>query len=138
MAESGLDRAKDASLKIYVMCEIPANILRADDFLQEFDGMSIGSNDLAQLTLGIDRDSSIVSGIANEKDPAVKKLISEIICTCKAKGKYIGICGQAPSDYPDFADFLVKEGIDSMSLNPDSVIKTIEIIGQLENDNKSR
>ena len=136
MAESGLDRAKDASLKIYVMCEIPANILRADDFLQEFDGMSIGSNDLAQLTLGIDRDSSIVSGIANEKDPAVKKLISEIICTCKAKGKYIGICGQAPSDYPDFADFLVKEGIDSMSLNPDSVVKTIEMIGKLEDDNK--
>ncbi|KKS77287.1 MAG: Phosphoenolpyruvate synthase [Parcubacteria group bacterium GW2011_GWC1_43_11b] len=133
MAQAGLDRAKDSSLKIYVMCEIPANILRAEDFLKEFDGMSIGSNDLAQLTLGIDRDSSIVSGIANENDPAVKKLIVDIIRICKAKEKYIGICGQAPSDYPDFADFLVKEGISSMSLNPDSVIKTIEIIGKLEN-----
>lgn len=136
MAEAGLDRAQDPSLKIYVMCEIPANILRADDFLKEFDGMSIGSNDLAQLTLGIDRDSSIVSGIANEKDPAVKKLISEIVKICKVKGKYIGICGQAPSDYPDFADFLVKEGIESMSLNPDSVVKTIEIIGKLEDNAK--
>ncbi|MFA6416276.1 MAG: phosphoenolpyruvate synthase [Candidatus Paceibacterota bacterium] len=136
MTQSGLDRAKDSSLKIYVMCEIPSNILRADDFLKEFDGMSIGSNDLAQLTLGIDRDSSIVSGIANEKDPAVKKLISEIIQICKAKNKYIGICGQAPSDYPDFAEFLVKEGISSMSLNPDSVVKTIENIGKAESNNK--
>lgn len=134
MTAAGLDRQTDQNLKIYVMCEIPSNILRAEDFLQEFDGMSIGSNDLAQLTLGIDRDSSIVSSVANEKDPAVKKLISEIIHLCKAKGKYVGICGQAPSDYPDFADFLVKEGIESMSLNPDSVIKTIEMIGKLEKD----
>ncbi|TSA45084.1 phosphoenolpyruvate synthase, partial [bacterium] len=112
-------------LKIYVMCEIPSNILLADEFLAIFDGMSIGSNDLTQLTLGLDRDSGIVTHIANDKDPSVKKLIAEIIHKCNAKKKYIGICGQAPSDYPDFAEFLVKEGIKSISLNPDSVIKTI-------------
>ena len=107
------------------MCEIPSNIILADEFLEIFDGMSIGSNDLTQLTLGLDRDSGIVTHIANEKDPSVKKLIAEIIHKCNAKKKYIGICGQAPSDYPDFAEFLVKEGIKSISLNPDSVIKTI-------------
>lgn len=125
MARHGLDRKKDKKLKIYVMCEIPSNILLADEFLAIFDGMSIGSNDLTQLTLGLDRDSGIVTHIANEKDPSVKKLIAEIIRKCNAKKKYIGICGQAPSDYPDFAEFLVKEGIKSISLNPDSVIKTI-------------
>ncbi len=132
MKENGLDRAKDKELKIYVMCEIPANILRAEDFLQRFDGMSIGSNDLAQLTLGLDRDSSIVNKIANENDPAVKKLISQVIKICNQQNKYIGICGQAPSDYPDFADFLVKEGIQSISLNPDVVIKTLETIKNAE------
>ncbi len=125
MAKHGLDRKKEKNLKIYVMCEIPSNILLADEFLAIFDGMSIGSNDLTQLTLGLDRDSGIVTHIANEKDPSVKKLIAEIIHKCNAKKKYIGICGQAPSDYPDFAEFLVKEGIKSISLNPDSVIKTI-------------
>ena len=125
MAKHGLDRKKDKNLRIYVMCEIPSNILLADEFLAIFDGMSIGSNDLTQLTLGLDRDSGIVTHIANEKDPSVKKLIAEIIHKCNAKKKYIGICGQAPSDYPDFAEFLVKEGIKSISLNPDSVIKTI-------------
>jgi len=125
MAKHGLDRKKDKGLRIYVMCEIPSNILLADEFLAIFDGMSIGSNDLTQLTLGLDRDSGIVTHIANEKDPSVKKLIAEIIHKCNAKKKYIGICGQAPSDYPDFAEFLVKEGIKSISLNPDSVIKTI-------------
>ena len=125
MKENELDRATDKSLKIYVMCEIPSNILLADEFLEIFDGMSIGSNDLTQLTLGLDRDSGIVTHIANENNPAVKKLISEIIQKCKAKNKYIGICGQAPSDYPDFARFLVDEGIDSMSLNPDTVFKII-------------
>jgi len=134
MAKYGLKREKATPrkargdvnpLRIYVMCEIPSNILLADEFLAIFDGMSIGSNDLAQLTLGLDRDSGIVTHIANEKDPSVKKLIAEIIHKCNAKKKYIGICGQAPSDYPDFAEFLVKEGIKSISLNPDSVIKTI-------------
>ncbi|MFZ3011892.1 MAG: phosphoenolpyruvate synthase [Minisyncoccia bacterium] len=130
MKEFGLDRAKDESLKIYVMCEIPSNILLADEFLEIFDGMSIGSNDLTQLTLGLDRDSGIVTHISNENNPAVKKLVAEIIHKCKEKGKYIGICGQAPSDYPDFAQFLVNEGIESMSLNPDTVIKIIMALGE--------
>ncbi len=132
MKEFGLDRAKDSTLKVYVMCEIPSNILLADEFLEIFDGMSIGSNDLTQLTLGIDRDSGIVTHIADANDPSVKKLIAEIIHKCKAKGKYIGICGQAPSDYPDFAKFLMDEGIESMSLNPDTVIKTILALGEIK------
>lgn len=130
MKANGLDRAKDESLKIYVMCEIPSNILLADEFLEIFDGMSIGSNDLTQLTLGLDRDSGIVTHIANENDHSVKKLIALIIHKCKQKNKYIGICGQAPSDYPDFAKFLVDEGIESMSLNPDTVIKIIMALGK--------
>jgi len=107
------------------MCEIPSNILLADEFLEIFDGMSIGSNDLTQLALGLDRDSGIVTHIANENNEAVKKLIREIIAKCRDKGKYVGICGQAPSDYPEFAKFLMREGIESISLNPDTVIKTI-------------
>jgi pyruvate,water dikinase len=133
MKEHGLDRANDKSLKVYVMCEIPSNILLADEFLGIFDGMSIGSNDLTQLTLGLDRDSGIVTHIANENNPAVKKLIAEIIHKCKEKNKYIGICGQAPSDYPDFAKFLVEEGIESMSLNPDTVIKIIMALAESKN-----
>jgi len=129
MRENGLDRVRDGSLKVYVMCEIPSNILLADEFLEIFDGMSIGSNDLTQLTLGLDRDSGIVTHIANENDEAVKKLISQIIHKCKEKNKYIGICGQAPSDYPEFAKFLVQEGIESMSLNPDTVFKIILALG---------
>jgi len=129
MKANGLDREKDSTLKVYVMCEIPSNILLADQFLDVFDGMSIGSNDLTQLTLGLDRDSGIVTHIANENNDAVKKLIAEIIHKCKDKNKYIGICGQAPSDYPDFAKFLVSEGIESMSLNPDTVIKIIMALG---------
>lgn len=125
MKANGLDRAKDKDLKIYVMCEIPSNILLADEFLEVFDGMSIGSNDLTQLVLGLDRDSGIVTHIANENNPAVKKMIAEIIAKCIKKGKYIGICGQAPSDYPEFAEFLVENGIESISLNPDTVIKNI-------------
>lgn len=135
MKEYGLDRAKDKELKIYVMCEIPSNILLVDEFLEIFDGMSIGSNDLTQLTLGLDRDSGIVTHIANENNPAVKKLIAEIIHKCKEKGKYIGICGQAPSDYPDFAEFLEEEGIESMSLNPDTVIKIIMALGSKNKNN---
>ena len=112
--------------KIYVMCEIPSNVILADEFLDIFDGMSIGSNDLTQMTLGLDRDGNErIRGIGNEKNEAIKTLISQVIKRCNARKKYIGICGQAPSDYPDFAQFLVDEGIQSMSLNPDSVVKTI-------------
>ncbi len=130
MKENGLDKTTDKDLKVYVMCEIPSNILLADEFLDIFDGMSIGSNDLTQLTLGLDRDSGIVTHIANEKNPAVKKLISEIIKKCTARQKYIGICGQAPSDYPEFAQFLIDEGIESISLNPDTVIKTLMMLSK--------
>jgi len=130
MKENGLNREADKELKIYVMCEIPSNILLADEFLEIFDGMSIGSNDLTQLVMGLDRDSGIVTHIANENNPSVKKLVAQIIQKCKEKGKYIGICGQAPSDYPEFAQFLVDEGIESMSLNPDTVIKIIMALGE--------
>ena len=115
-----------SGLKVFVMCEIPSNVILADQFLDIFDGMSIGSNDLTQMTLGLDRDGNErIRGIGNEKNEAIKILISQVIKKCNARKKYIGICGQAPSDYPDFAEFLVKEGIQSMSLNPDSVVKTI-------------
>jgi pyruvate,water dikinase len=133
MEKNGLSRkpsssakaSADERLKVFVMCEIPSNVILADEFLEIFDGMSIGSNDLTQLAVGIDRDASeLIRGVANEKDESVKKLISEVIKKCRAKKKYIGICGQAPSDYPDFAEFLVEEGIESMSLNPDSIIPT--------------
>lgn len=119
---------KEAGLKgvkIFVMCEIPSNVLLAEEFLRIFDGMSIGSNDLTQLVMGIDRDNASLQQIANEKNPAVKKMLKEVIQLCRKKKKYCGICGQAPSDYPDFAKWLIKEGIESISLNPDSVIKTI-------------
>jgi len=112
-------------LKVYVMCEIPSNVVLADEFLDVFDGMSIGSNDLTQLTVGIDRDASeLVRDIANENDESVKKLIAEVIKKCRAKKKYVGICGDAPSTFPDFARFLVREGIKSISLSPDAIIKT--------------
>jgi pyruvate,water dikinase len=123
---------KSPMTPIYVMCEIPSNVLLADDFLDIFDGMSIGSNDLTQLTLGLDRDSGIVTKIANENNPAVKKLIGEIIAKCRKRKKYIGICGQAPSDYPDFATFLVECGIESISLNPDTVVSTTVAIAKKE------
>ncbi len=123
---------------IYVMCEIPSNVLDADKFLDIFDGMSIGSNDLTQLTMGLDRDSGIVTKIANEKNPAVERLVSEIIAKCRARKKYIGICGQGPSDYPDFAEFLVTRGIESMSLNPDTVIRTTVAIAKKERGLKRR
>ena len=131
MKANGLERGQNG-LKVYIMCEIPSNILLADEFLEICDGMSIGSNDLTQLTLGLDRDSGIVAKIANEKNPAVKKLIAEIIKKCKEKNKYIGICGQAPSDFPDYAEFLVEQGIESMSLNPDTIIKTLELVAEKE------
>lgn len=141
MAEEGLvtrtlakkQKKKPKSITpVYVMCEIPSNILLADAFLDLFDGMSIGSNDLTQLTLGLDRDSGIVNKVANENSPAVKMLIADIIKKCRARKKYIGICGQGPSDYPDFAQFLVRAGIESISLNPDTVVKTTVAIAQQE------
>jgi pyruvate,water dikinase len=126
MAANGLKRGRDG-LEIYVMAEIPANIILAEQFCQIFDGFSIGSNDLTQLTLGIDRDSGgslKVAGVANEKNEAVKELIRQLIRVAKKYRRKVGICGQGPSDFPDFAEFLVEEGIDSLSLNPDTVIKT--------------
>lgn len=124
MAEFGLKRGENG-LEVYVMCEIPSNVILAEEFAEIFDGFSIGSNDLTQLTLGLDRDSEIVAPIFDERNPAVKALISQVIRAARKKGRKIGICGQAPSDYPEFAEFLVREGIDSISLNPDSVIKTM-------------
>ncbi len=116
--------AAQNGLEIYVMCEIPSNVILAEEFAEIFDGFSIGSNDLTQLILGVDRDSEIVAPIFDERNPAVKKMIAQVIATCRAKGRKIGICGQAPSDYPEFAQFLVEQGIDSISLNPDTVLKT--------------
>jgi len=130
MKEAGLERGKDG-LEIYVMCEIPSNVVLADEFADIFDGFSIGSNDLTQLTLGVDRDSALVSKVFDERNEAVKRLISQVIKIAhkhKPRRK-VGICGQAPSDFPDFARFLVECGIDSMSLNPDTVLKTtIEVL----------
>lgn len=124
MAKNGLERGKN-SLEVYVMCEIPSNVLLAEEFADLFDGFSIGSNDLTQLTLGLDRDSEIVSSLFDERNPAVKKIIEMVIQTANQKKIKIGICGQAPSDYPEYADFLIKAGIDSISLNPDSIVKTL-------------
>lgn len=131
MKKNGLVQGQDG-LQVYVMCEIPSNVLLADEFLDVFDGFSIGSNDLTQLTLGLDRDSEIVAQLFDERNQAVMKLISIAIQASKKKGKKIGICGQAPSDYPEFAEFLVKEGITSISLNADSVIKTMIQVSKLE------
>ena len=123
LAQNGLKRG-DNRLRLIMMCEIPSNVLLAEDFLDLFDGFSIGSNDLTQLTLGVDRDSALVAGSFDERNPAVKKLLAEVIATCKRRGKYIGICGQGPSDHPDFANWLVGQGIESLSLNPDTVVET--------------
>jgi len=123
MKKYGLERGING-LQVYIMCEIPSNVILADEFCKYVDGFSIGSNDLTQLTLGLDRDSSLVSHVYNERNPAVKYMISWAIKTCKKNGVKIGICGQAPSDYIDFAQFLIEEGIDSISLTPDSVLKT--------------
>ena len=120
----------DLPLKVYMMAEIPSNVILIDEFLKLFDGLSIGSNDLTQLTLGLDRDSGIIAHIANENNQSVKDLIKIIVQKCNQKKKYVGICGQAPSDYPEFAVFLKKIGIQAMSLNPDSVIKTLIALGK--------
>ncbi len=131
MEQHGLKRGEQG-LEIYVMCELPSNVVLADAFAEVFDGFSIGSNDLTQLVLGVDRDSEIVAHLFDERNPAVKAMIASVIRVAKAKGKKIGICGQAPSDYPDFAEFLVEQGIDSISLNPDAVIKIAAAILELE------
>ena len=127
MAKYGLRRG-EKGLELYVMCEVPSNVILADQFAEVFDGFSIGSNDLTQLVLGVDRDSAIVAHVFDERDAAVTSLIATVIKAAKAKGRKIGICGEAPSDYPEFARFLVEQGIDSISLNPDAVLKTTQTI----------
>jgi pyruvate,water dikinase len=131
MADNGLVRGRHG-LEIYVMVEIPSNVILAEQFAERFDGFSIGSNDLTQLTLGVDRDSAILKDLFDERDPAVMALIRQVIQTANRTGTKIGICGQAPSDHPDFAAFLVEAGIDSISLNPDSVIGVIRRIAEVE------
>jgi len=123
LKKHGLEQGKD-DLKVIMMCEVPSNALLADEFLDLFDGFSIGSNDLTQLTLGLDRDSGIVASLFDERDPAVKKMLAMAISAAKKKGKYIGICGQGPSDHPDLAEWLMEQGIESVSLNPDTVVDT--------------
>ena len=137
MAKHGLRRGEDG-LEIYIMCEIPSNVIQADAFAEIFDGFSIGSNDLTQLTLGVDRDSEIVAHIFDERDPAVMDSLAAAIRKVKAAGRKIGICGQAPSDYPEIAEFLVKQGIDSISLNPDAVLKTVTRIAEVEAELEAR
>lgn len=132
MEAYGLDRSKDDTLEIYVMAEIPSNVLLAEEFAKIFDGFSIGSNDLTQLTLGIDRDSSLVSGLFSEQNEAAMMMISMMISKAKKTGLKIGLCGQAPSDFPAFAQFLVEQGIDSISFNPDALLKGIENIKEAE------
>jgi len=131
MAANGLKQG-ESGLEVYAMCELPSNVIRARDFLQVFDGYSIGSNDLTQLVLGLDRDSGTVAYLFDERDDAVRDLIAQAIDAAHEAGKPIGICGQAPSDYPDFARWLVERGISSLSLNPDTAIKTTFLIAQTE------
>jgi pyruvate,water dikinase len=129
LAKHGLKRGENG-LRLIMMCEIPSNAILAEQFLEFFDGFSIGSNDLTQLTLGLDRDSGmeLLAADFDERDPAVRALLSKAIQTCLAKGKYVGICGQGPSDHPDFAEWLMREGISSISLNPDSVVDTWRLL----------
>jgi pyruvate,water dikinase len=129
LAENGLERGSGAvdgkgGLRLIMMCEVPSNAVLAHQFLDYFDGFSIGSNDLTQLTLGLDRDSGLVGEGFDERDPAVKALLQMAISACRARGKYIGICGQGPSDHADFAEWLMGQGIESISLNPDTVVAT--------------
>ena len=123
LAQNGLKRGENG-LRVIMMCEMPSNALLADEFLEFFDGFSIGSNDLTQLTLGLDRDSGLVAHLFDERNPAVKKLLAMAIQACNKAGKYIGICGQGPSDHPDLAKWLMEQGIESVSLNPDTVVDT--------------
>jgi pyruvate,water dikinase len=130
MKEHGLERGSNG-LKVYLMCELPVNAVLADQFLDHFDGFSIGSNDLTQLTLGVDRDSGILKGF-DERNPAVLALMEMAIRACKKRGKYIGICGQAPSDFPEISRWLVEQGIHSISLNPDSLIEMLKVVREAE------
>ncbi|MUL38591.1 phosphoenolpyruvate synthase [Gloeocapsopsis dulcis] len=130
MATNGLQQGED--LQVYVMCELPNNVIMAEEFAQVFDGFSIGSNDLTQLTLGIDRDSALVARLFDERSAGVKRMVTMAIAAAKKHNRKIGICGQAPSDYPEFAQFLVEQGIDTISLNPDSVLKTMLIVAEAE------
>ncbi|MCB1991654.1 MAG: phosphoenolpyruvate synthase, partial [Geminicoccaceae bacterium] len=131
MAEHGLMRGR-AGLEVFMMCEIPANIILAEKFAERFDGFSIGSNDLTQLTLGVDRDSSILSSLFDERDPAVEASIATLLAKARAAGTKTGICGQAPSDHPEFAAFLVEHGIDSISVSPDSFMAVKRIVAEAE------
>jgi pyruvate,water dikinase len=133
MAEFGLIQGEN-DLEVYVMCEIPSNVISADRFADIFDGFSIGSNDLTQLTLGLDRDSDLVAHIFDERNQAVKDMVKEVIDVARRRGRKIGICGQAPSDFPEFATFLVECGIDSISLIPDTVVKTRLAIAKKEEE----
>ena len=123
LAENGLRRGENG-LRVIMMCELPSNAVLADEFLEFFDGFPIGSNDMTQLTLGLERDSALVAATFDERDPAVLKMLSMAIEACARAGKYVGICGQGPGDHPDLADWLVEQGIESMSLNPDTVVGT--------------
>ena len=123
LAQNGLVRGRDG-LRVIMMCEIPSNAILAEQFLEYFDGYSIGSNDMTQMTLALDRDSSIIARRFDERDPAVKYLLHLAIAACRKAGKYVGICGQGPSDHPDLAQWLMQEGIGSLSLNPDTVVET--------------
>jgi pyruvate,water dikinase len=123
LAQNQLARGQD-DLKVIMMCELPTNALLADRYLEYFDGMSIGSNDMTQLTLGLDRDSAVIAHLFDERDDAVRALLAMAIAACRRAGKYVGICGQGPSDHPDLARWLVDQGIESISLNPDTVVET--------------
>ncbi|HLF11322.1 MAG TPA: putative PEP-binding protein, partial [Gammaproteobacteria bacterium] len=131
LAANGLKRGLNG-LKLIMMCELPTNAVLADRYLEYFDGMSIGSNDMTQFTLGLDRDSGIVAQLFDERDDAVKAMLSMAIAACKRQGKYVGICGQGPSDHPDLARWLVDQGIDSLSLNPDTVVETWLFLAGIE------
>ena len=129
LADNGLKRGEDG-LRLIMMCEVPSNAVLAHEFLEFFDGFSIGSNDLTQLTLGLDRDSGLVAEGFDERDPAVKALLAAAIKACRDEGKYVGICGQGPSDHVDFAAWLMQQGIESISLNPDTVVETWKRLAQ--------
>ena len=131
MEEYGLQRGQNG-LQVYLMAELPSNVLLADKFAKYIDGFSIGSNDLTQLVLGLDRDSSLVAHIYDERNEAVKMMISSLIRSAKKAGVKVGICGQGPSDFPDFAQFLVEEGIDTISVTPDSYFKTVQAIAKIQ------
>ena len=131
MAENGLKRGQDG-LQVFVMCEIPSNVILAEEFAARFDGFSIGSNDLTQLVLGVDRDSTELRGLFDERDEAVTRMIADVIRRAHARGSKVGICGEAPSNHPEFASFLVEAGIDSISLNPDGFVAAVKRVAEAE------